>query len=265
MLKMKIDLLLLDIYAVESSKNSKETSLPDYLSIPSHSPSPFPSTTSNPQPPPPATSTPNLTNNTNTTRSHGRTRPHRPKPPLPNGKKHARCNRHQTDVIHRGPHEIHFHSPKHPLRQLNQLQNRLQIAIQQDETRLRDRHVAARRERDADVRGREGGRVVRVVADEGDDFARAGGFLEGLDVLGFLVGEDAGADVGDWDADLLRDAAGCGGVVAGAHLDGEVVVVLEGVKDGGGGRSEGVGDGEEASGWKGSSELAGRMARMATN
>ena len=94
---------------------------------------------------------------------------------------------------------------------------------------MRDGDVAAGSEGDGHVGGGESGGVVCAIADEGDDFADAVDGLEGFDIFGFSVGKDIGADVGGGDAKLEGDAAGGGSVVARAHVDDEVVGVLEGV------------------------------------
>jgi len=91
-------------------------------------------------------------------------------------------------------------------------------------TGLRDGDVTAGGEGDGDVGGGEGGRVVGAITDEGDNTATrlAGGSIElqGFDVFGFLVREDIGANIGDWNAELECDATGCGSIVASAHVDG---------------------------------------------
>jgi len=69
--------------------------------------------------------------------------------------------------------------------------------------------------------------------------------LEFLDVVGFLHGHDAGADLAGWDAELRGDGESRGEGVAGAHVHLELVAVAEGGEDGLSRGSDWVRDGED--------------------
>lgn len=68
-----------------------------------------------------------------------------------------------------------------------------------------------------------------------------------VDVGCFVLGEDAGADMGDWDGELRGDCVGCCCVVAGAHVDLDVLGA-EGGEDGWCFGADGVCDCEDCEG-----------------
>ena len=89
-----------------------------------------------------------------------------------------------------------------------------------------DGHIAARTECYANVRSSEGRRVVGTVANKGNDLTPAFGLLQCSDVFRFLMRQNVGANIGNGNAKLQRNAASGSSVVASAHMDGQIMVML---------------------------------------
>jgi hypothetical protein len=111
-----------------------------------------------------------------------------------------------------------------------------QIGLDEGDGGALHRDVGAGSEGDADVGGGQGGGVVGAVAGHRDDVAL---FAQLADDGVLLLGGDAGAHVVD--AELARDGAGGGLVVAAEHEQAQAALA-QGRE---GARRDGVGQGEE--------------------
>jgi len=148
------------------------------------------------------------------------------------GEQDACGDRHSDEVVDERPTEIEVYATEDDAGEIEKGEDSCETRVDEDEGGRREGNVRTRADCYAEVGGGESGCVVNAVAYHGNSCAfllllparwkgdveyrlvwLGEGLLEVLNLLGFLVWEDAGNDVGSWDADLRAYSVGCSWVV----------------------------------------------------